>query len=196
MPIEQIKRMQSESQAREALVRQQELERQNRQQIEAQQCHLEYEQAHIEREKFNRARAEQIFRESGALDGLKRIENELLAGHVRKHNIVFDPSGLEITLVWGNRYSISDNYPCIGYESIGLLFTHQVRDYSSIRIQADIDKNALTIFGAEGIRLSHDAWQYQDKVNEVLAQAYINPGRLNDEYHEPSPPAYSNVLSH
>lgn len=176
MPIEEIRRIQQEradQAAREGVARKEaeEKDRWAREEAERQQ-----REAKEKRRKFVVQQTERIMKNSGVLDGLQRIEKELLEGNVSKHGISYSPEKGKATLAWGTGFNILAD---------GGVKHQPGNDYnfSSLEVFVDSDKEQLTIQGAFTYQFSQNDWKDIKKIEKALAAAYVDPRR---EFYRPS----------
>lgn len=176
MPIEEIRRIlqeRADQAAREGIARKEAEEKARRVREEAERQQREAEE---KRRRFVIQQTEKIMRNSGVLDGLRRIEKELLEGNVSKHGISYSPENGKATLTWGIGFDMSadggvkrqpgDNY-----------------NFSSLEVFVDSDKEQLTIQGAFTYQFSQNDWKDIEKIEKALAAAYVDPQR---EFPRPS----------
>ena len=150
---------------------------------------LQAEARHREdaRRQLVRTNSDYVFNSSGALQGLKDIERGKLSGNVTKHALLINLDNSEAQLVWGNKFSIKDNRvdyirPFIGYG---------VKNYQSITVKVNPDTFSLSIQGSSNTTFTQNEWKNNPgRVLDMLADAYINPQRVN-ESDEPPPSSSS-----
>lgn len=145
--------------------------------IRAQRETQEREGEERERRRINK----EVFEKSGTLSVIKELDNGL-DGNVRKHAIVGSLESGVIQLAWGNKFKVTDNGMDIDYEKpwIG----RGVRDYSFIAVLVDSRDESIKI---NGEIIKKDQWQTnRTAVQDLLAQAYRNPRRVNDRETPPS----------
>lgn len=144
--------------------------------IKAQRETQERERKERERRRINK----EVFEKSGVLSVIKELDNGL-DGNVRKHAIVGSLESGSIKLAWGNKFKVDDS-GTIDYEKpwIG----RGVKDYSYIAVSVDSRDESIEI--NEKI-VKKDQWQTnRTVVQDLLAQAYRNPHRINDRETPPS----------
>ncbi len=119
----------------------------------------EVERTKGEREQFVLQQTDKVLKESGILDGLSRINNELLSGNYERHDIVSNLSKGNVTLVWGKGFWVDFNKNIQG------------TDYFTIRVDVNAESEAISIGDS---RLEKNDWIDKYKVDEILAKAYIS----------------------
>lgn len=118
---------------------------------------------------------------SGLWEGMKELERGL-DGLVRKHAIVLNLERGTLTLVWGNKFKVTDEGE-VTYER-PLLSTLGQREYSFIQAKIDTEIQSVSI-GYDSVK--KDQWQAnRTAMNDLLARAYRNPERVNDREIPPS----------
>lgn len=92
----------------------------------------------------------------------------MLEGNVQKHAPSYSSENARATLTWGK-----------GFKDLGTgQFDPQGEyDYLSIEIVVDADNEVLTISGEQTFRFDKDGWKDLKKVENALAQAYVDPKR-------------------
>lgn len=151
--------------------------------IKAQRKTQELERKERERRRINK----EVLEKSGTLSIIKELDNGL-DGNVRKHAIVGSLESGFIQLAWGNKFKVT-NRGTIDYEKpwIG----RGVKDYSYIEVAVDSSDESIKI---NGKMVKKDQWQTnRTVVQDLLAQAYRNPHRMNDR--ETPPSKYSSSSS-
>lgn len=162
--IRQLQRQQAEEaarQEREQRAREEEALRQSQERLRQQKHDLE------QREQLERSTRVRVLRESGALHNMQRIERELLEGNVRKHALVLHDDG-NATLVWGNKFMITNNN--IDYERPFFGLGQGVQDYTYIGIKINPATEEIVI---NDTRIT-EWWSNKEKVEDALAQAYVD----------------------
>ena len=146
--------------------------------IKAQRETQERERKERERRKINK----EIIEKSGALSIMKEIDRGL-EGNVRKHAIVGSLESGYIRLAWGNKFKVIDEN-IIGYERfLGIKYTG-IKDYSYIEVVVNSDDESIKI---NNKIVKKDQWQTnKTAVQDLLAQAYHSPYRVNDREEPPS----------
>ena len=176
MPIEEIRRLQKEREAKAEAARiSAENERLQREKEEQLRRKKEEERNH-----FIKNQTDKIMRESLVLDNLLRIEKELIEGNVAEHDIVYDPSERKAMLIWGSNFKVV-------YGKIKRTGSY---NYSYIEVAVDPDTENITICGREQYRLDKHQWNKKQNIDNALAKAYLEP--IREVYSPPSDSYHSN----
>lgn len=180
MPIELIKQIQkqrAEEAARQEAARQ---EVSRKEALVREEAERQKKEAAEKRRQFVITQTEKIFGESRALEGLKRIDKEMLEGNTSKHSLNYSPENRTATLAWGNGFKqyADGSVQAEGYDY----------NFSYICIKADPDKETLIIEGQAVFQSDKNGWKDLNRVERVLALAYVDPVR---KVHSPPSSSYS-----
>ncbi len=170
MPIEIIKRIQqerAEEAARQEKARQEVLEKERLANEEKKRLEKEAEERRLQ---FVISKNNEIVGSSNILHCLERIDKEMLDGNVKSHQLKYVASTGRIALVWGTSFKIGAD---------GKVDSNHTGsyDYSSIEIQIAPDNESISINAQALVCLQKQDWQNANKLEEVLAKAYIDPSR-------------------
>ncbi len=119
-----------------------------------------------------------LLNESAVMRPLQELERSL-AHKAAKHAIVIDKDGCEVTVVWGNRFTVNDNK--IGPEKTSLflgLGEDWINEYSAFSVLFNIDNGEVEVYGRYGPQasLSKNEWKANpQRLVDALAEAYLNP---------------------
>lgn len=169
MPIEiirQIQKQKAEEAAKRERVRLEALEKERLAQMEAER---QRKAAEEKRRQFIAQQTGKILGQSGALEGLKRIDRELLRGNVSNHSLNYSPENGTVTLAWGNGFQTLSDGRVQG--------KGQDYNFSSIQITVNPDKEILIIQGLTTYQSNQNNWKDPKTVEKTLALAYLDPKR-------------------
>jgi len=185
--IQQIQREQAEKAAKERV------EAEARFRVSAEKAILESEKARLEKEvaeremrrkneeilQFAKQQTEKAFEESGVLEGLQKIDHELLKQY--NHRLLYTPEKCQASLVCGNGFVVENG------EVVEPLIDGHKYDYSIIKVVFASPSNhpALIIEGKDRYRFGANKWKDKNAVEEALIKAYFDPKRVNYTYHAP-----------
>lgn len=139
---------------------------------------------------------EELLENSGVLPEMREIEKGL-EGRVRKHAILVDLDKGIATLVWGNKFTVSQNE--ITYEKGMLELARGLMDYSCVSVKVNLSAQTISMNIWDGgryndINVSRTEWEGNRlHVRDLLAQAYLHPQRINQREEPPS--SYSSSSS-
>jgi hypothetical protein len=177
MPVEIIKRIQALRTAEAARRKAAEEAAKTQAELEKQEAARQEREREEKRRAFVAQQTEKILTASGVLEGLQRIDKELLEGNVLKHDINYSLEDGKLSLVWGNGYELLADGTVKG--------KGDDYDFSLIEVSVDPDKETMSIRGSEIYMFEGDTWKEAKKVEESLALAYVDPRRR-----VPSRPSY------
>jgi len=127
--------------------------------LEAEQKRQEQENAANRRKAFEESQTSKVLKESGVLKDIIAIENYVIEGSFKEHQLEIGAEGL--ILKWGSNV----------YKKVGDY------DYSYISITVDADNERLSIRGAEEYVFAKDQWQNKENVEEALINSFLAPKR-------------------
>ncbi len=121
-----------------------------------------------ERKNFFISQTEKIVSSSRVLEGLRRIDRELLEeSGVEKHQVFYFPEHGIAGVAWGDAFGVHNGFINVVTGTV----------CSSIEASIDPDRETLTIKGKESKTFDSAGWKNPDAVERALAEAYINPFR-------------------
>lgn len=135
------------------------------------------DQKREERRDAHRRTVSNFINASNVLTDLQEIERSL-RGTVPKVALVINLDEEEITLAWGNKFSVEDNNITYQPERRWWGKMDGIRDYSEIHVKVFPDKNEFCIHINSDP--SESGWadiSEPDKITDYLARAFLNPVR-------------------
>lgn len=127
----------------------------------------------------NRENARRLIDQSGVLGHLEELKQNIRA---EKKDIVIDLDRATVTLLWG-RYHITSAGK-IDYSSYTRL-----KNYSQITVVFNLGDESLSI---NGRKIDGETWKKdKDPTIDALAEAYLNPDRVNTTESADNAPSYS-----
>ncbi|OGC80647.1 MAG: hypothetical protein A2W07_08170 [candidate division Zixibacteria bacterium RBG_16_43_9] len=144
---------------------------------------------YAEREEERKLASERILTESGALQGLTRIYEELVNGNYPKYYLGWKNS-TSMILIWGKHFRLQQGEfeLKIDYDRPRLFSPYfGPKDYSLLEVRTDIDSQTISFSGQGSnpkVNLKREVWfGNRELVDMTLAEAYLNPLR---EYYDPN----------
>ena len=147
---------------------------------QAEQIRIAEDQKRLREAEEKRRLTKELLERSGALPGMREIENGL-RGSVRKHVIIEDLNYGQARLVWGNKFKV-DKDGFVDYEKSWGIGRGE-KDYSYIIAEVNLKDQSLSINGKV---VEKDSWQKNGIMQESLAKSYLNPKRINEREEPPS----------
>lgn len=127
----------------------------------------------------NRENARRLIDQSGVIGHFEELKQNIRA---EKKDIVIDLDKATVTLLWG-RYHITSTGK-IDYSSYTRL-----KNYSQITVVFNLDNESLSI---NKQKIDGEAWKKdKDPIIDALAEAYLNPERVNTTERSDNAPSYS-----
>jgi hypothetical protein len=201
--IERIKQIQTPVQQKPGEV---ELEKARLQKVEA----IQYAKEDVERQKkeaqakFIIQETERIMAESGIINGLQELDQEIskqkhlnFVGRIDDHSLIYEPEKSRALLVWGYGFQVDSCGFEVGSFGIGepfqssLAYAHIIADspreegtgnygFAYIEVYIDIDNKTIKI---NNKTLGRKEWKKRDLSETILAKAFLEPKR---EYRGPT----------
>lgn len=139
----------------------------------------------LEVQEAKRKANKEVFESSGILSNMREIENGL-RGNVRKHAMLVDLDAGTITLAWGNKFKTTSEGG-ITYEKFWEISYTGIMDYSYIKAEVNLGNGSIEVSGEHSKEVKKDQWQANKTVTQdLLAQAYLHPKRVNSKEERPS----------